>query len=51
MRIEIWLKVVAVGLTFVVLSVIADFFVKRDEIKWLHGKLLELSEALTKIPL
>lgn len=45
------LIVVAVGLSAVALGAIADFLVKKDEIKWLHSKFLKLSEALTKIPL
>ncbi len=46
-----WLIVVAIGLSLVAIGAIADFLVKKDEIKWLHAKFLKLSEALTKIPL
>ncbi|HUU15871.1 MAG TPA: hypothetical protein VMW72_01875 [Sedimentisphaerales bacterium] len=46
-----WLIVVAIGLSMVALGAIADFLVKKDEIKWLHGKFFKLSEALMIIPL
>lgn len=46
-----FLIVVAVGLSVVAIGAIADFLVKRNEIKWLHGKFLRLSEALANIPL
>jgi hypothetical protein len=46
-----WLIVIAVGLSLVAIGAIADFLVRKHEIKRLHSRFLKLSEALTKISL